>query len=60
VTFGGAISGTGGVTKNGDNTRTLTGANTYAGTTTIMNGTLRQGAAGAFSANSNYRSTASR
>ena len=55
VTFDGAISGTGEVIKNGGNFLTLTGANTYSGQTTVLNGVLRQGAAGAFSANSHYQ-----
>ncbi len=40
VTFGGTISGTGGVWQSGDGTTTLTGSNTYSGGTTIPNGTL--------------------
>jgi fibronectin-binding autotransporter adhesin len=39
-TFGGAISGTGGVTQMGSGTTTLTSANTYTGATTVSGGTL--------------------
>ncbi|WP_398468867.1 autotransporter domain-containing protein [Tardiphaga sp.] len=54
VTFDGAISGTGHVSKNGGDTLTLTGTNTYSGTTYIYDGTLRQGSAGALSENSRF------
>lgn len=40
MTFNGAITGPGGLTKLSANTLTLGGANTYAGTTTISGGTL--------------------
>ena len=40
VTYGGTISGTGTLTKQGIGTLTLTGDNSYAGTTTISAGTL--------------------
>jgi autotransporter-associated beta strand protein len=54
LTYGGAISGSGTVTKSGAGTLTLTGINTYLGTTTISanGGTLQGGAENAFSANS--------
>ncbi|WP_192871722.1 beta strand repeat-containing protein, partial [Variovorax sp. JS1663] len=46
-----AISGSGSVTKSGFGTTvTLTGANTYAGATTISEGTLQAGAVNTFSA----------
>ncbi|MGL4634998.1 MAG: beta strand repeat-containing protein [Beijerinckiaceae bacterium] len=40
-TFSGVIDGTGDLTKSGTGTMTLSGANTYAGTTTVSGGTLR-------------------
>ncbi len=40
TTFSGVASGTGGLTKAGTGTLTLSGANTYTGTTTINAGTL--------------------
>ncbi|NID14716.1 autotransporter-associated beta strand repeat-containing protein [Luteibacter yeojuensis] len=39
-TFGGAISGTGGVTQSGSGSTVLTGSNSYSGTTTVQGGTL--------------------
>ena len=44
ATFAGVISGSGGLTKRQDNVQILSGQNTYTGTTTIYNGTLRAGA----------------
>ncbi|MDY0170996.1 MAG: autotransporter-associated beta strand repeat-containing protein [Thermoguttaceae bacterium] len=41
LTVGQAISGTGNLTKTGDGTLVLGGANTYSGTTTVSDGTLR-------------------
>ena len=46
LTYAGVISGNGTVTKLGDQTLTLTGANTYTGLTTISNGTLQVGNGG--------------
>jgi fibronectin-binding autotransporter adhesin len=46
VTYGGAISGTGALTKLGNGTLTLTGNNTYGGPTTIAAGTLQVGNGG--------------
>jgi autotransporter-associated beta strand protein len=40
TTFAGAISGPGGLTKQGSGTFTLTGANTYSGNTNVNAGTL--------------------
>jgi len=53
-TFSGAISGSGGVTKWGTGTVTLSGSNTYQGGTTVRGGTLRSGAASALSQNTAY------
>jgi outer membrane autotransporter protein len=47
-----AFSGSGGLTKDGAGTLILSGANSYAGPTTVSGGTLRAGQAGAFSADS--------
>ncbi|UYN96890.1 MAG: autotransporter-associated beta strand repeat-containing protein [Enhydrobacter sp.] len=46
VTIANAIAGSGALTKLVSNTVTLTGNNTYSGTTTIADGTLRIGAGG--------------
>ncbi len=40
ITFAGAIGGSGSMTKQGANTLTLTGANTWSGGTTLAGGTL--------------------
>lgn len=40
-TYGGIISGTGGVTQSGSGTLTLNGANSYSGTTTVDDGLIR-------------------
>jgi fibronectin-binding autotransporter adhesin len=49
ATLGGAITGTGPLTKTGAGTLTLTAANTYSGSTAISAGTLQAGALNAFS-----------
>ncbi|HEU0095669.1 MAG TPA: autotransporter domain-containing protein, partial [Rhizomicrobium sp.] len=46
VTFANAVSGTGALTKMGVGTLILTGANSYAGATTISTGTLQVGNGG--------------
>ncbi len=43
TSFSGVIQDTGGVTKSGSGTLTLTGANTYAGVTTVSGGVLNAG-----------------
>ena len=53
VTFGGTISGTGGVSQLGGNILTLTAVNTYSGATSIDNtGTLRLSSTGSIAASS--------
>ena len=47
-TFAGVISGSGGLTKTGIDTMTLSGANIYSGATTVNGGTLKGGAANVF------------
>jgi autotransporter-associated beta strand protein len=46
LTYAGAISGTGSLTKEGSGTLTLTGANAYSGGTTVSAGTLQIGDGG--------------
>ncbi|MBT1158020.1 autotransporter-associated beta strand repeat-containing protein [Aminobacter anthyllidis] len=48
--FSGIINGTGGLTKKGSGTFTLSGANTYSGATRIDAGTLKAGAANTIAA----------
>ena len=50
----GIITGTGGLTKTGAGVLTLSGAGDYSGPTIVGGGTLRAGAANAFSANSDF------
>jgi len=54
TTFSGTISGTGGLTKIGNGTLTLSGSSTYAGATAVNAGTLAAGATNAFSASSAF------
>ncbi|HEV2513539.1 autotransporter domain-containing protein [Bosea sp. (in: a-proteobacteria)] len=49
-----SLSGTGSLSKTGAGTLVLKGASSYSGTTTVSEGTLRAGAADAFSANSTF------
>ena len=48
-TIGAILGGSAGLTKNGSGTVNLTGHNTYTGTTTVNEGTLRIGASNVFS-----------
>jgi len=50
ITFGGVITGIGGVSQTGSGTTILTGANTYLGGTTVNAGTLSLGAGGSLAA----------
>ncbi|MBX8827119.1 autotransporter outer membrane beta-barrel domain-containing protein [Ochrobactrum sp. SFR4] len=52
--FSGSISGTGGITKNGDGDLILYGQNHYSGATTVNKGDLVQGTVGGFSAASAF------
>ncbi len=53
TTFAGVISGTGGLTKQGTGTLTLTGANIYSGPTTVSAGTLTLGTSNAIATTTN-------
>ncbi|WP_185879101.1 autotransporter-associated beta strand repeat-containing protein [Variovorax sp. MHTC-1] len=50
LTHAGAIAGAGGLTKSGDGTVALAGANSYAGPTDVTAGTLQAGSESTFSA----------
>jgi autotransporter-associated beta strand protein len=41
ITLGGALTGTGGLEKDGDGTLTLAGGHSYLGNTTVLNGVLK-------------------
>src|SRR5262249_14942740 len=54
TTLSGSIGGTGGLTKNGLGTLTLSGSSTYSGATSVNLGTLQAGMANAFSPSSAF------
>jgi autotransporter-associated beta strand protein len=55
TTFGHTVSGNGFLTKGGSGILTLTGANTYTGSTNILGGTLKVGAANALPISTTFR-----
>jgi len=57
TTFAGAISGGGGIVKQGPGTLTLSGTNTYTGGTTVSAGTLALGSGGSLAATGNVALT---
>jgi len=54
-TFGGSVSGTGTLVKQGSGTQTLTGANSYTGGTLVADGTLRAGSTTALVQGTGYQ-----
>ena len=54
TTYSGVMSGSGGLSKIGAGTLTLTGTSTYSGATAVNAGTLQAGAANAFAQNSAF------
>jgi autotransporter-associated beta strand protein len=57
LTISGAVSGNGGVTKNGGGRLTLNGTNTYNGSTIVNSGTLEAASAGALGNNATVQVT---
>lgn len=57
--FSGVVDGSGALTKTGSGTLTLAGVNSYTGQTVVSDGTLKQGAQGAFNASSSGYEVAS-
>lgn len=55
TTFGGNLSGNGSFVKNGGGSLTLSGVNGYAGPTTVLQGRLVAGSAGAFTQNQTWQ-----
>ncbi|WP_244479195.1 autotransporter outer membrane beta-barrel domain-containing protein [Stenotrophomonas terrae] len=53
--FGGVVSGSGGLVKQGGGIATLTGTNTYTGLTQVAAGTLQAGSAGALAQGGGYQ-----
>ena len=52
TTFAGVVQGSGGITKQGSGTLTLSGANSYSGATTVNGGTLALSGSGSLAASS--------